>query len=153
MRDAQDLYIGSVEVDPMGPVPRRAVILAPPQLAGAEVARWTGTRWEVLAERPPTPVQPHEHEMNAYLAAVRELRERILNRLAGIGAAAIATADQATVDAFLIARQRLLDITQAPAVLVATDAETLKQAIKDEYASIVGSAPPALVTAFDEMVE
>lgn len=56
LRDTQGIYTGSVEVDPMGPVPGRSVTIAPPALTGTEAARWTGSGWEVLAEPPkPTP--------------------------------------------------------------------------------------------------
>lgn len=56
--DATGISIGSVDVDPMGPVPRNSTLTAPPQLTGTQVARWTGATWEVLSERPPAPIAP-----------------------------------------------------------------------------------------------
>ncbi|BBV96477.1 DUF4376 domain-containing protein [Pseudomonas monteilii] len=54
----QGLLIGSVQVDEFGEIPQRSTPAAPPELAGFEVARWTGQGWEKLAEAPspePTP--------------------------------------------------------------------------------------------------
>ena len=56
--DAAGISAGSVDVDPMGPVPRNSTLAAPPALAGTQVARWTGATWDVLAERPPVPPAP-----------------------------------------------------------------------------------------------
>lgn len=88
-------------------------------------------------------------DMDAYLAEVRDLRERLLNRIAGIATAALATSDQDTVDAFVTARQRLLDITKIPAALAATTRAELETAIKTEYVAIVQSVPASLIAAFD----
>lgn len=92
--------------------------------------------------------------MGAYLAEVRTLREQLLNRLGGIGFRALATGNQATVDAVVSASQALLDITKAPAVTAAWtayDLDALKAAVKAEYATIVGGVPPELVNAFDQV--
>jgi hypothetical protein len=52
-RDECGIYNGDITVtDRMAPIPSRAVPVAPPTLSGAEVARWVGGGWEVLAERP-----------------------------------------------------------------------------------------------------
>jgi hypothetical protein len=89
--------------------------------------------------------------MSAYIGTVRELRERILNRLAGIATAAMVSEDQATVDAFMLARQRLLDITKIPGAVAATNTAELEAAIKAEYAAILGSVPASIKTAFDKV--
>ncbi|MFT2185703.1 DUF4376 domain-containing protein [Pseudomonas putida] len=55
---ADELYIGSVEVDEAGPLPERSTPTKPPRLTGEQCARWTGQGWEKLAEAPspePTP--------------------------------------------------------------------------------------------------
>jgi predicted RNA-binding Zn ribbon-like protein len=83
----------------------------------------------------------------AYLVTVRDLRERILNRLAGIAAVAIATEDADTLTAFLAARQVLLGITTAPAVAAAQTAGEAKLAVKAVYAGIVAECPPVLKQA------
>lgn len=93
-----------------------------------------------------------EHaRMAAYLDDVREMRERILNRLAGIATMALATGDQVTVTSFLAARQSLLDITKIPGALAAKSLAELESAIKPEYARIVKSVGPVLKTAFDKV--
>ena len=94
--------------------------------------------------------------MDGYLGEVRDMRERLLNRLAGIGAAAIVSGDAATQQAFVQARQRLLDITKIPDALVAYTAgnlPALQAAVKKEYVAIVAAAPPSLTKAFDEVDE
>lgn len=61
--DAQRIFEAAVEVvDPFAPVPSPSVAVAPPELAGNEVARWTGKAWEVLAQRPGIP-QPESEEL------------------------------------------------------------------------------------------
>lgn len=87
-------------------------------------------------------------EMSDYLTTVRELREKLLNRISGIATAALCTADQVTVDAYVVARQRLLDMTKVPAALAATNQIELEAAIKTEYASIVAATAPSLRAAF-----
>lgn len=92
--------------------------------------------------------QPNE-KMKAVLSEVRELREKILNRLAGIGFTALASGDTKTADAIIVARQSLLDITKAPSVLAATDADELKAAVLAAYRAIVMAAPASIRTAFN----
>lgn len=89
--------------------------------------------------------------MAAYMETVRDLRERILNRLAGIGMGAIVAEDQATLAACAAARLRLLAITTIPAAVAATDLASLQVAIKTEYASIVASVPDSVKNAFNEV--
>lgn len=56
--DAQRIFIESIEVDPLGPLPSPCFTIAPPETTGTEVARWNGTWWEVLEERPVVVPQP-----------------------------------------------------------------------------------------------
>lgn len=81
---------------------------------------------------------------------IRVAREVVLNRLAGIGFAAQAADDSATVTKVLAARSGLLNITTAATVVAATDEASLKAALVDEYASIVTAAGAGLVGAFAE---
>ena len=56
--DILGIFTRSVDIDPMGPVPRNSTLTAPPAISGAQVARWIGDAWEALAERPPAPAAP-----------------------------------------------------------------------------------------------
>ena len=56
--DDLGVFASSADFDPMGSVPRNSTLAAPPALTGTQVARWTSTTWEVLAERPPAPIAP-----------------------------------------------------------------------------------------------
>ena len=87
----------------------------------------------------------------AYLDTVRATRETILNRLAGIGMAALVGADTATATAVATARTALLNITTDTTVLAATDLPGLKAAVLSIYKAIVAAAPAGLVKAFDGM--
>lgn len=84
-----------------------------------------------------------------YLEEVRTTRERILNRLAGIAAAAIVAGDTAMQQAFVSARESLLNITDDPSVAAATDMGTLKSAVLSAYRNICASAPASIVSAFN----
>ncbi|OFJ47814.1 hypothetical protein BA896_001160 [Janthinobacterium lividum] len=92
--------------------------------------------------------EPYAQVAQAYLDRVRSKRDQILNRLSGIGFAAVEEADQRTVQAVLVARQALLDITEAPAVLAAANADELKRAVNTAYQQIVAQAPAALLGVF-----
>lgn len=83
-----------------------------------------------------------------YLTLVRDLREKLLNRLNGIAFRADKAGDQATVTACITASQRLLDITTLPALLTATSQAELEDAVDTEYASIVSEAPNGVKQAF-----
>lgn len=85
---------------------------------------------------------------DATLWKLREARELVLNRLAGIGFAAYAGGDTATVTACLAARLSLLGMTTLPAVTAATDEQQLLAALFAAYMDIVAAAPPQLVSAF-----
>jgi hypothetical protein len=67
LKDSQQIYVGSQQVDPFGRMPSGAVLTAPPELTGVQVARWIGQGWEVLAERPPEPAPTRD----ALAAALR----------------------------------------------------------------------------------
>lgn len=96
-------------------------------------------------------LRANSEAMADYLATVRDLREQILNRLAGIGMGAIVAQDQATLDACAAARLRLLNITTTPAAVAATELAAMQVAIKTEYASIVASVPDSVKKAFNEL--
>jgi hypothetical protein len=92
--------------------------------------------------------EPYAQMAQAYLDSVRAKRDQILNRLSGIGFAAVEEADQRTVQTVLAARQALLDITEVPAVLEASNADALKKAVNAAYQQIVAQAPAALLGVF-----
>lgn len=92
--------------------------------------------------------EPYAQMAQAYLVSVRAKRDQILNRLSGIGFAAVEEADQRTVQTVLAARQALLDITEVPAVLAASNADALKKAVNAAYQQIVAQAPAALLGVF-----
>jgi len=59
--DAQGVFVGEREIDPMGPLPVPLAMTAPPKTTGDQVARWNGSKWEKLAERPALPVAPPKY--------------------------------------------------------------------------------------------
>lgn len=90
----------------------------------------------------------------SYMAEVRATRELILNRLAGIGMAAVIAGDAGTASSIAQIRQQLLDITQVQpveAAMVAQDLAALEQAVKARYKEIAGAAPVAIRTAFNQV--
>ncbi|MET3135273.1 hypothetical protein AAKU55_005581 [Oxalobacteraceae bacterium GrIS 1.11] len=96
----------------------------------------------------PAPPPPFAPIAAAYLDTVRVIREQILNRLAGIGFAALLAGDTVTAQAVAVARQTLLDITTAPAVLAARDTDTLKAAVLATYRAIAAATPENIRKAF-----
>ena len=81
------------------------------------------------------------------LAAIRDVRERILNRLAGIAFAAQIEGDTATVRGYLVARSGLLNITaDCPA-----DPAAIDVFIERKYSDIVQALPSTLISAFAEV--
>ncbi|WP_058050286.1 hypothetical protein [Janthinobacterium sp. Ant5-2-1] len=78
-------------------------------------------------------------QFNAYLVGVRKTRDGILNRLAGIGFAAMADGDADTVQTIAAARAWLLDITICPTVAAAQDIEVLRAAVSAEYVRIAAT--------------
>jgi len=89
-----------------------------------------------------------------FLAGVRTTREAILNRLAGIGLAALVDGDTGMAEAIAQARRQLLDITEAPEVLAAIDAENmvdLEDAVKARYKAIAAGVPLEVRNAFNKV--
>lgn len=82
------------------------------------------------------------------LALVREAREVVLNRLAGIALAAMAASKSDEVAACLAARDGLLAITSTAEVKAATDEQSLVSALEGAYAAIVAQAPDSVRAAF-----
>jgi hypothetical protein len=87
---------------------------------------------------------------SAHLDAARTTRDAILNRLAGIGFAAMADGDADTVQAIAAARTWLLDITTCPTVAAAQDIEALQAAVNAEYARIAATLSGEARRAFDD---
>jgi hypothetical protein len=98
---------------------------------------------------PETPAQAWARVAAAYLVTVRETREAILNRLAGIGVAAILSGDAVTSQAVATARLALLAITDDKGVVAASDIDALKAAVLAAYKAIAKSTPAELRKAFD----
>lgn len=63
--DEQNVYSGTVTIDPQQALPGRGVVAQePPYHSAPQVAVWRGDDWEILAERPPLhePAQPSQFE-------------------------------------------------------------------------------------------
>lgn len=101
-----------------------------------------------LVITPPPPV-PFADQAAPFLAEVRTTREAILNRLAGIGLAALIAADTQTAAAVFESRQALLDITKQPDVVGATTMDDLKAAVLAAYRAITSTAPDTVRSAFN----
>lgn len=100
----------------------------------------------------PPAVLPFSTQAASYLAEVRATREAILNRLAGIGMAALVDGNTAGALDVATMRQSLLDLTEAPSVLTALQAEdlpALHSAVKMVYKAIANNAPEWLRNAFN----
>jgi hypothetical protein len=87
---------------------------------------------------------------DVYLVGVRKTRDGILNRLAGIGFAAVANGDTDTVQAIIAARTWLLDITICPSVAAARDLDELQAAVRAEFQRIADTLPNEARRAFDD---
>lgn len=83
-----------------------------------------------------------------YMDKVRLARDAVLNRLAGIGFAALASGDAATVQAISTARADLLDITTCQLVSAAEDMPALQAAVEHEYSRIASTLPDEARRAF-----
>jgi hypothetical protein len=97
----------------------------------------------------PAPEETFSSQAAAYMITVRETRESILNRLAGIGVAAILAGDATTSQAVAKARLALLAITDDASVIAASDVGALKAAVLAAYKAIAKAAPAELRKAFD----
>ncbi|MBW3513068.1 hypothetical protein [Janthinobacterium sp. NKUCC06_STL] len=115
--------------------------------ACASIRLTAGGKWKITA----APAPAFTALAAPYLASVRQTRDAILNRLAGIGFAAMANGDADTVRAITAARACLLDITICPTVAAAQDMETLQAAISAEYARIAATLPDEARRAFDDV--
>lgn len=114
--------------------------------AGAGIKRLASGGWKITA--PPAP--SFATLAAPYLASVRQVRDAILNRLAGIGFAAMADGDAGTVQAIAAARTWLLDITTCPTIAAAQDIEALQAAVNAEYARIAATLTGEARRAFDD---
>lgn len=90
-------------------------------------------------------------EIAAYKDEVRALRETVLNRLAGIGVAALASHNNQLSGAILDARQALLDITADPGVLGAQTKAEVEVAFAVAWSAIRNAAPAELRSAFSQV--
>jgi hypothetical protein len=50
--DSEMISLGQMVVDAMAPIPPNSTLLASPRTSGDQVARFNGTSWEILTERP-----------------------------------------------------------------------------------------------------
>lgn len=98
----------------------------------------------------PPPAIPYSQVCALYLDTVRARRDAILNRLAGIGFAAMANGDADTVRAITAARACLLDITICPMVAAAQDMATLQAAVSAEFVRIAATLSDEARRAFDD---
>ena len=112
--------------------------------AGATIRKKSGGKWSITAPPPP----PFAVLASPILASVRQARDAILNRLAGIGFAAMASGDAATAQAVATARTCLLDITTCPTVAAAQDIEALQAAVSAEFQRIAEALPDEARRAF-----
>lgn len=91
---------------------------------------------------------------NTVFPEVRAIRETILNRLTGIGLAALAAGDSVTLGNVAALRQQLLDLTKDPAVLAVTvdqGPEALRQVILNLYRARAATTPANVRTVFAEL--
>lgn len=86
-----------------------------------------------------------------FMAEVRTKREVILNRLAGIGMAALINGDTGTAAAVVATRRSLLDITTYHGVVTATTMDELRAAVATVYAAVIASTPETMRTVFNSL--
>jgi hypothetical protein len=89
----------------------------------------------------PMYVIPYTDIFNTYIDCVRTVREVLLNRLAGIGLAALIKNDTTTMQAISDCRTSLLNITKLEVVVTAVNLDDLKTAIAASYVDIVNNTP------------
>lgn len=99
----------------------------------------------VLQTRPAVPFAALKA---AALDSFRADREKMLNRLAGIGMAAQVGGDAPLALAITAFRQGLLDLPSHPSIAGATDVDGLKLALKTRYAALLAATPAAAKLAF-----
>ncbi|WFR81088.1 hypothetical protein P9875_07945 [Janthinobacterium rivuli] len=98
----------------------------------------------------PAPAIPYDQVCAIYLDTVRARRDGILNRLAGIGFAALTSGDAASAQAIATARTCLLDITICATVTAAQDMDALQAAVSAEFQRIADALPQEARRAFDD---
>jgi glutamate mutase epsilon subunit len=107
-----------------------------------------GSQDDFMAELLRNPLPPFAEAKATELAAWRADREKMLNRIAGIGMAAQATGDIALVTAVVAFRQGLLDLPSHPTVTAATDIVSLRAAVKTRYKALLAATPTSAKLAF-----
>jgi hypothetical protein len=94
------------------------------------------------------PATPFAQQKAAELALYRADREKMLNRLAGIGMAAQATGDSTLASAIVAFRKGLLDLPGHPSITGAANLADLRLAMKTRYAALLKDTPAAAKLAF-----
>ena len=94
------------------------------------------------------PVVPFAVLKAAAMDSFRADREKMLNRLAGIGMAAQVGGDAPLALAITAFRQGLLDLPSHASVTGATDIDGLKLALKTRYAALLAATPAAAKLSF-----
>lgn len=135
---------GTWPADAIPVTPADEAMLREAICAGATIRKKSGGRWSIAAR----PAPSFAVLAAPYLASVRQVRDAILNRLAGIGFAAVASGDTDTVQAIVQARTCLLDITICEAVAAAHDLDALQAAVGAEYQRIADTLPDEARRAF-----
>lgn len=137
---------GTWPADGVEVAPEDEAMLREAITAGATIRKKSGGKWSITAPPPP----PFAVLAAPYLAGVRQTRDAILNRLAGIGFAAMASSDAVTAQAIAAARTCLLDITVCPTVAAAQDMDALQAAVSAEFQRIADALPDEARRAFDD---
>ena len=94
--------------------------------------------------------QVNQQEIQTFLTKVRDARELILNRLAGIAISAFLTNDTVLTTAYITARQSLLDITKD----LPSDLDGIKATViaRYQYLAITAiTSAPSLEIAFNSL--
>jgi hypothetical protein len=105
--DMQAAYeaAGTWPADGIAVTPEDETVLREAIAAGATIRKKSGGKWDISAPPPP----PFAVQAAPYLASVRQRRGAILNRLAGIGFAAMADGDTDTASGVRAPARRRAD--------------------------------------------
>lgn len=136
---------GTWPKDAVEVTPEEGVLLREALTSGATISKKSGRKWNITARPEPS----FEILAASYLATVRQARDVVLNRLAGIGFAAMAISDADTVTEITAARSALLDITTCTPVASAQDMDALQDAIIAEWDRIAAPLSGEARRAFD----
>lgn len=117
-------------------------------LAGQAAGQMIGTDQAGKPALQDRPALPFAQLKAAALDNFRADREKMLNRLAGIGMAAQVGGDASLALAITAFRQGLLDLPSHPSIAGATDVDGLKLALKTRYAALLAATPAAAKLAF-----